>query len=198
MTDELKRLRGAARAETDPVEAGPIAADAEVDELLTAYFRGASASNAFAAALDAIAAGSAWPDAPSGKAAAIARAARPGTPATVSGALGVPLTRGREAIVRSLALGPDAADSLLDRPAAALLRYEPDAVRRLSEFCGRSPGGLFAAIAASSRASGDFVYAYRPAAAADTPARRLEEPMAGDALLEWGYRFFAIEPPGHP
>lgn len=190
MNEPIRHLRSAARAEAQlviPDEAN----DPRAEELLDAYFAEVPESNTFLAALDVLGEITAWPDAPAGSAAASASALAPvRTPSDVASVLGIPRRQAREAIESSLVLTRDAADVLLDRPAAVLLRYDPSAVRGLTELCGRPPGQLFARIASSTRASGGYVFPYRPGDQSTAPVKRLDEAPA--SLLDWGYTFFGL------
>jgi hypothetical protein len=193
MTDDLARLRAEALEELAELQgtSEPASDDREADDLLLIAHQPESA--AFIAALEFLAQNSRWADAPSGRAAATAKSLGPATPTTVLGGLAAPAAKVRAAIERGLYLGRDAAELLLDRPAAALMTYDPVSVRQVAKLVDRNPGELFAAVAASARSSGQYVYAYRPGGAADGPAQRPSETLSSDPLLTWGLRLMDEE-----
>jgi hypothetical protein len=186
-------MRAAARAEVAALDDDDVVTDRQIDEVLYAFFSRVPESEGFGIALDALAEETSWHNAPAGTAAATARELAAGRlPRDVVTALGVPRRQAREAVEQALDLAHDAADLLLDRPAAVLLTFQPSRVRRLADICERIPGELFAQIASSSRASDGHVYAYRPGTIPDTPVRRAAEPSGATRLVEWGCRFFGL------
>ncbi len=194
MDDWLRSVRASARADVAELDDGDEVASPKVDDVLAGFFSGVPVSTEFEFALDALAGAMSWSTAPAGAAAASARkppAAGP-LPSDVVSALGVPGRQAREAVEQVLGLSRDAADVLLDRPAAVLLTFDPSRVRRLGDHCQRAPGELLAAIASSSRSSGGYVYAYRPGPVSETAARRPDEPSAAGSPVEWGYAFFGL------
>ncbi len=195
MNDALSRLRADVDAEMSETGDALVPADADLsedlEELLVDHYAAEPASDAFIAALEALSQSEAWHEAPAGRAASSARAHRSTRTRTVGEALNVTTSLARSALVRSLGLNRDAADLLLDRPAAALLKYPPDAVAGAVDLCGRPRGEIFKAIADSSRMSGGYVYAYRPGPESAEPAKRAAEdadPLA--ELIAWGRGLF--------
>lgn len=190
MAESTRDLRAAARAE---LEVATGARDApEVDELLAQFFAATPESNTYLEALDSLAQETAWMNVPAGRAASAVGGKSAGTPSDVASALGVPRRQAMHAVELRLGLGADAADLLLDRPAASLVTFEAARVRALAVECQVMPGQLFADIAASMRSSRGYVYAYRPGSAPTTPAKRVTEPSGAPTLLEWGYAFFDL------
>lgn len=189
MNEWLKSIRAAARVELEALD--DVVADQQIDQVLDAFFSPLPDSEQFGIALEALAEQTSWHDAPAGTAAARARELAAGpSPMDVLTALGVPRSQAREAVERALDVSREAADLLLERPVAVLLTHDPSRARLLADICERTPGELFATIASSARASGGYVYAYRPGTSPDTAARRPGEPSDTASLVEWGYRFF--------
>ena len=143
-------------------------------------------SGAFRAALDELARASTWTDAPLGRAAASAARPRSAGSQSVGEAFLAPSGAVRSAIEAFFGLNRDAADLLLDRPAAALLMYPPHVVANAAAACGTPLGQLFGAVANSSRLSGGFVYPYRPGAVGSEPASRVESGTSMEELVAWG------------
>jgi hypothetical protein len=195
MDDWLRSMRAAAQAEQAELEDDDGGTDRQVDYVLAGFFASVPESEGFEIAIDVLAEDTSWSNAPAGAAAASARKVAAGpSPSDVVTALGVPGRQARGAVERALDLSRDAADLLLDRPAAVLLTFDPSRVRRLADLCQRAPGELFALIASSSRSSGGYVYAYRPGTTSDAAARRAAEPSGAGSLVEWGYAFFGLRP----
>lgn len=194
MNDELEKLRGAATIEVGALEAddGAVDSTAEpygLDDLIEQYFLLAPASDMWLAIIEELASRP-MSDAPAGAAAETARRPRQARSVTVEAALGVPLRDARRYLQASLGLGADAAEEFLERPAASLATQSPEGVRRLAELAQRPLGELFSDIASSWRASGNYVYAYRPGLTAEEPALAASErDMA--ALVDWGAALLA-------
>lgn len=200
MDDTLRTLLDDVEAET--VEAGDAeAGDAEApagpevaaaaDRLIQAHFAAEPPSATFLAALDRLGQVTAFNEAPAGRAAASASRARSVRGETVSGAIAATIAQARGALVRNLHIGADAADLLLDRPAAALMAYPAARIAAVADLCGRLRGELFRAVADSARSSGGFVYAYRPGPAPSEPATRAaEEPDQIAEIAAWGRESF--------
>lgn len=164
---------------------------AAADWLIEAHFAAEPPSATFLAALDNLGEASAFNEAPAGRAAASASRPRAVRGATVSGAVAATIAQARGALVRNLGISADAADLLLDRPAAALMAYPAARIAAVADACGRLRGELFRAVADSARMSGGFVYAYRPGPAPSEPATRAaEEPDQIAELVAWGRDLF--------
>jgi hypothetical protein len=167
----------------------------DLERLLDDHYRAKPAGDAFTAALEALSQSAAWPDAPAGRAASSAASHRLALSRTVGETLSAPTSHARSALVGSLSLNPDAADRLLDLPAAALLKYPPSAVADVADRCGQSRGEIFKAIADSSRMSGGYVYPYRPGPPVAEPAKRVEDDAdALGVLIAWGRELFDAPP----
>lgn len=204
MNDPLSRLRADLDAGFpdggDWPESDKAAASDDLDEFLLTFYRSQPASETYLAVLDALAEAEAAADAHPGRAAASAqslRGKRGARSSSVEQALRCPAYLARAALAAALRITSDAADLLLNRPAAVLLTYSPDAVAAAGDACGRGRGELFRAIADSSRVTGDFVYPYRPGVAAVEPARRaVDQSDALGELVAWGRAF--LESPQPP
>lgn len=189
MNDQLREILTDLEAELAEAERaplpGPSLTAAQMASLL-GYLAEEPLSDAFTAALDDLARASTWVDAPAGRAAASAARPRSARSLSVAEAFLEPSGAVRSAIEAFFGLNRDAADLLLDRPAAALLTYPPQMVANAAAACGTPLGELFGAIADSSRLSGAFVYPYRPGVARAEPASRIEGGTSMDALVAWG------------
>jgi hypothetical protein len=159
---------------------------------LVRYLAEEPLSEVFTAAVDELARASTWFDAPAGRAAASAARPRSARSLSVAEAFLAPSGAVRSAIEAFFGLNRDAADLLLDRPAAALLTYSPQVVAGAAGACGTPLGELFGAIADSSRLSGGFVYPYRPGVARTEPASRIEGGTSMDALVAWGNELLGV------
>lgn len=195
MNDPLSRLRADVDAELtetgDVAVAGGVDLPEELEKLLVDQYAAEPVSEAFVAALEALSRSAAWHEAPAGRAASSARAHPAARTRSVGEALNAATSQARSALERSLGLNRDAADLLLDRPAAVLLTYPADAVARAVDLCGRPRGEIFKAIADSSRMSGEYVYPYRPGPTTAEPAKRAADdadPLA--EVIAWGRDLF--------
>jgi hypothetical protein len=189
MNDQLRKIvmdleAELAEAELAPPD-GPDLTATQMASLLR-YLAEEPLSEAFAAALEELARALTWPEAPAGRAAASASRPRSAHSVSVAEAFLAPSGAVRSAIEAFFGLNRDAADLLLDRPAAALLTYPPQVVASAAAACGTPLGELFGAVADSSRLSGAFVYPYRPGVARAEPASRIEGGTSMDALVAWG------------
>ncbi len=194
MNDALAELRRSAAVELDRLdgsETGRVEDDAEpVDELVAAAMLDNPRSDTWLAVIEELALTGPTVDRPAGAAATLATTTWSAAPVSVEQALRVPRRDARMGLRSAFALNVDAADELLERPAAALTQRPPQAVRALARIVGRPVGELFADIAASARASSGFVYAYRPGESATDPAASpIENSM--DALVDWGHELLS-------
>jgi hypothetical protein len=195
MNDHLSRLRADADAEISESSDALVPADADLPEdlerLLANHYASEPTSQMFTAALEALSQSAAWPDAPTGRAAKSATFRPSARARTVGEALNVPISQARSTLAGSLNINPDAADLLLDLPAAALLRYPPGAIAAAADGCRRPRGEVFKAIADSCRMSGGYVYPYRPGPTPAAPAKRVDDDAdALGALISWGRELF--------
>jgi hypothetical protein len=187
MTDPLGALRAAAAREVellDSIDRPPQEEDG-LDRLLETFITTEPASETWMDVLEDLALREPIFGRPPAAAARAARASRSPRPVTVEEALHAPAPQARQYLQTALALSADAADALLELPAAALAQRQPQQVRSLAGLANRPLGPLFADIGSSWRASGGYVYAYRPGGTPDEPAIRATEHAIG-ALLEWG------------
>src|SRR5450759_2708909 len=163
MSDLLGALRAAAADEArlaEPSDVGPPHPDsARLDLWLEAFFAEEPPSETWLAVLEDIALRGPTVDRGPSVAAKTAHAARPARPVSVEGALQESARVAREHLQVAFHLGADAAEELLERPAAALSQRPPEDVRQLAMLAQRPAAALFADIAASWRASAGYVYA---------------------------------------
>lgn len=189
MNDMVAALRRAAEDELPSLEAlpaaEPITAQEPLDEALAAFFSTQPPTAFWLAVIEEVATFGAIEDSPAGPAAATAQRQRPANPITVEEAIAVPLREARAHLQAAFGIGADAAEELLERPAAALTRRTPAEVRDLAQLTGRPAGHLFADIASSWRSSSGHVYAYRPGIEADAPAESDAHRDLAD-LVAWG------------
>ena len=185
LDDILTDLEAEAAAADQAAPTGQDLTDSQTASLLEVLSE-EPLSDAFTAALDELARRSSWADAPPGRAAVSATRPRSARSVSVAEAFRAPSGAVRSAIEAFFELNRDAADLLLDRPAAVLLTYSPDRVADAARACGTELGELFGAVADSSRLSGGFVYPYRPGGAGTEPASRIEGGTTMDELVAWG------------
>jgi hypothetical protein len=195
MNDPISRLRADVDAEISESSDALVPAEADLPEdlerLLANHYASEPTSQTFTAALEALSQSAAWPDAPAGRAAKSATFRPSARARTVGEALNVPISQARSALAGSLNINADAADLLLDLPAAALLKYPPAEVAAAADGCRRQRGEIFKAIADSSRMSGGYVYPYRPGPTPAEPVRRVDDDAdALGALISWGHELF--------
>jgi hypothetical protein len=189
MNELLDALRAAAAEELSLLEASD-AAPSEVeserlDQLLELFFAAQPPSETWLVVVEDLALREPAVDGPPGAAAKTAAAPRLARPVTVEGALEVPEREARQHLQAAFGLGIDAAEELLERPAAALAQRQPRDVRNLAELASRPVGELFADIASSWRASSGYVYAYRPGEVPDKPAVSAASNEIA-TLIDWG------------
>ena len=189
MNDPFGALRTAAAEEAGRAEAADTHAPDQdwdrLDQLMETFFASEPASEAWSAVLEDLALRGPVVDQLPGAAAKTARTPRSARSVTVEAALHAPAWEARRHLEAAFALGADAAEELLERPAAALAQRKPEEVRNLAGLAKRPVAELFADIASSWRASGEYVYAYRPGETPDEPAVR----AAGNeiaTLIDWG------------
>lgn len=195
MNDQLREILTDLEAELAEAELAPLRGPgltATQMASLLGFLAEEPLSDAFTAALDELARASTWVNAPAGRAAASAVRPRSARSLSVSEAFLAPSGAVRSAVEAFFGLNRDAADLLLDRPAAALLTYPPQVVANAAAACGTPLGELFGAIADSSSLSGAFVYPYRPGVARAEPASRIEGGTSMDALVAWGYELLRL------
>lgn len=189
MNDELQEIRTDLEREASESSIAPRAgSDLTPKQLasLLEFLRDEEPSVALMAILDELARQSVVQGAPAGRAAVSAARPRSSDPVSVAEAFLAPSGRVRSAIESALGLNRDAADLLLDRPAAALVRYPPGAVAVAAAACETPLGELFGAVADSTRSSGGFVYPYRPGERKAEPAARIDVGDSMDELVAWG------------
>ncbi len=189
MNEMVAALRRAAQDELPSLEtspaAEPITAEEPLDEALAAFFLAQPPTAFWLAVIEEVANFGAVDDSPAGPAAATAQRPPAARPITVEEAIALPLREARAHLQAAFGIGADAAEELLERPAAALARRTPAEVRGLAQLAGRPAGHLFADIASSWRSSSGHVYAYRPGVEADTPAESDAHRDVAD-LVAWG------------
>ena len=189
MNDPFGALRTAAaeearRAETADTNAPDQDLD-RLDQLIRTFFASEPASEAWSAVLEGLALRGPIVDQLPGAAAKTARTPRSARSVTVEGALHASTSEARRHLQAAFALSADAAEELLERPAAALAQRKPEDVRNLAGLAKRPVAELFAEIASSWRASGGYVYAYRPGEAPDEPAVSAAGTQIA-TLIDWG------------
>jgi hypothetical protein len=174
----------AGRAETTDTHAPDQDLD-RLDQLIEAYFASEPASDAWSAVLEDLALRRPVVNPLPGPAAKTARTPRSARSITVEGALHTSAREARRHLQAAFELGADAAEELLERPAAALAQRKPEDVRNLAGLAKQPVAELFAEIASSWRASGGYVYAYRPGEAPDEPAVSAAGTQIA-TLIDWG------------
>lgn len=189
MNDPLGALRIAAAEEAGRAEAADTPTPDQdldrLDQLMETFFASEPASEAWSAVLEDLAVRGPVVDQLPGAAAKTAKSPRAARSVTVEGALRAPARDARRHLQAAFALGADAAEELLERPAAALAQRKPDDVRNLAKLAKRPVAELFAEIASSWRASGGYVYAYRPGETPDEPAVSVGGNQIA-TLIDWG------------
>lgn len=194
MNELLDALRAAA-AEELSLAGASAAAPSEVgserlDQLLELFFETEPPSETWLVVVEDLALNEPALDRGPGAAAKTAATPRPARPVTVEDALKVPGREARRHLQAAFGLGVDAAEELLERPAAALARRQPEDVRALAGFVGRPLGELFADIASSWRAGAGYVYAFRPGEVPDEPAVSAASNEIA-LLIDWGEALFS-------
>jgi hypothetical protein len=189
MNEMIAALRRAAQDELPSLEASPAAAPITAlepfEEALAAFFSTQPPTAFWLAVIEEVATFGTIEDSPAGLAAATAKRPPPARPITVEEAIALPLREARAHLQVALRIGTDAAEELLERPAAALARRTPAEVRDLAGLARRPAGQLFADIASSWRSSSGHVYAYRPGVEDVAPAESGARPELPD-LVAWG------------
>jgi hypothetical protein len=189
MNDPFGALRAAAAEEAfvpDTADAGLPHQDSDrLDRLLETFFASEPPSETWLAVLEDLALRGPVVDQSRGAAAKTAKGPRSARSVTVEGALHVPAGEARQHLQTAFAMSADAADELLERPAAALAQRQPQEVRNLAGLVKRPVAELFADIASSWRASGGYVYAYRPGETPDEPAVSAADNQIA-SLIDWG------------
>lgn len=189
MNDPLGALRRAAADETGLPEAADVRLRHQdldrLDHLTQAFFASEPLSDAWVAVIEDLALTGPVVDRPPGAAAKAAKAPRSARSVTVESALHLSAREARQHLQVAFALSADAAEELLERPAAALSQRQPQEVRNLAGLANRPVAELFADIASSWRASGGYVYAYRPGETPDEPAVSAGADQM-TTLIDWG------------
>jgi hypothetical protein len=194
MSEMITALRRAANAELPSLEAAPPAQpeapSGYLDEALAAFFSTMPPTDLWLAVIEELAETGEVEDVPAGPAAAAAQRLPRARPISVEEALRLAPRESRAHLQTALHLSADAAEELLERPAAALARRTPAEVRALARLVARPTGELFADIASSWRSGLGFVYAYRPGVEAETPAESDANRDLSD-LIDWGEALLA-------
>lgn len=199
MRDALTELRDDATAALETDDAARAASprtidddrDAWLDAVFAGYFGEREPSPVFGTAVDTLASGRVWPDAPAGKAATSARSAGVTGILTLRQLFETGRVRHSELeqiVATRLKRTPQAIDLLLDRPAATLLHEDPVSVAALAIDVEVPVDRVLQAVVASARTTAGSAYGYTPGVSGgetEVPGDQRESART----VAWGARF---------